>query len=90
MNSTQLHYREATRLLDAAAMEDDRGTFDAARYYLAEAQVHATLGLIAALETLSRQADPHPAEAIAEAVGVYRPTPDNVIHHAFNAFGTNT
>lgn len=89
MNSTQLHYREATRHLNnsAHAVGEDLGTPEDLSTLLTAA-VHALLATTTALEALTRQADPQAAEAIAEAVGVYRPTPDNVIrHHAFNAFG---
>lgn len=88
MNSTQLHYREATRHLNnsAHAVGEDIGTAEDLSTLLTAA-VHALLSTTAALQELTRQAHPG-LEDVAEAVGVYHPTPDNVIrHHAFNAFG---
>ncbi|MEY9876607.1 hypothetical protein ABH931_006117 [Streptacidiphilus sp. MAP12-33] len=83
MNSTQLHYREATRHLEDAKHRSDRQlrTDD-----IGIAQTHALLGVIAALEELTRQASPDTLEAVATATGVLT---DNVIHHAFNAFGSD-
>lgn len=68
MNSTQLHYREATRHLEAA--QTGEGGHVIAMELLAAAQVHALLACTAALTELTRDADP---EAVATAVGVLRP-----------------
>lgn len=68
MNSTQLHYREACKLLTVADQnflrDGDAGSA------LPAAQVHATLALVAAISEMTRQADP---EAVATAVGVLKP-----------------
>lgn len=90
MNSTQLHYREATRALDAARQLFCATAYTEAQRYREEAMTHALLACTAALAELTRQADPEATEAVAAAVGVLRPTPDNVTHHAFNAFGNPT
>jgi hypothetical protein len=70
VNSTQLHYREASHLLDVASALQDAKQLEASDRAVAEAQVHASLAVVAALHELTRQADP---EAVASAVGVLRP-----------------
>lgn len=87
MNSTQLHYREAARHLDnsAHAVGEDLGTPEDLSTLLT-ATTHALLAVTAVLQELTRQASPDTLEAVATATGVMH---DNVIHHAFNAFGSD-
>lgn len=95
MNSTQLHYREATRLLNGHPITPDqraRGiegneNWPPSQMDLLMAQVHATLALTTAIVEMTRQANPA-AEAVAEAVGVLRPITE-LRHHAHNAFGSD-